>query len=239
LAQQSLQTPEKVQIMPSPQHDQSSSSNQLPNDDVDNKETDGSPVRNAYDPLANIFVAQQHRPSGLIDLNLRTLSPVERALLVIDGTVTRFLEAYMMEPIDIVRLGETREILMRPHIWLDLPKGEKVVSRRVLLRGKYSDRVYASAASLVVPGRVKKAVQPVKAHIPEGLGRMLLNGRTEQYRELLWYGKEVANDLPGEMRSLTSECSMVRTYRIIVNAEPAMMITEWFELGNEILPAQQ
>jgi chorismate-pyruvate lyase len=194
-------------------------------------------VKGGFDPLANIFVAQEHRPANLKDLNLRTLSAVERALLVIDGTVTRFLEAYMMEPIDIIRLGETRERLTRPHVWLELPKGEAVVSRRVLLRGRYSDHVYASAASLVVPYRVKNAVQPVDGRIPEGLGRMLLNGRTEQYRELLWYGKEIANDLPGEMRTLDTECSMARTYRIIVQGKPAMMITEWFELGCEALPA--
>ena len=198
----------------------------------------GSVMKGGFDPLANIFVAQEHRPGNLKDLNLRTLSAVERALLVIDGTVTRFLEAYMMEPIDIIRLGETRERLIRPHVWLELPKGESVVSRRVLLRGKYSDHVYASAASLVVPYRVKNAVQPVDGRIPEGLGRMLLNGSTEQYRELLWYGKEIANDLPGEMRTLDSESAMARTYRIIVQGKPTMMITEWFELGSEVLPAQ-
>ena len=190
-----------------------------------------------FDPLANIFVAQQHRPAHLQDLNLRTLRPLDRALLVIDGTVTRFLEAYMMEPIDIVKLGETPEILGKPHEWLDLEKGKKVVSRRVLLRGRYSKHVYASAASLVVPDRVKKAIQPIGGRVPEGLGRMLLHGRTEQYRELLWYGKELANDLPREMRSLASRCAMTRTYRIIAQKQPTMVITEWFELGRKELTA--
>ena len=60
---------------------------------------------------------------------------------------------------------------------------------------------------------------------------MLLNGNIEQYRELLWYGKEVFSDLPGEMRSLSSDDSLTRTYRIIVNHKPIMMITEWFEIG--------
>jgi chorismate-pyruvate lyase len=224
--------------MQTPQHDRSEDFDEPKGEQSSRTSSGGSVMKGGFDPLASIFVAQEHRPANLKDLNLRTLSAVERALLVIDGTVTRFLEAYMMEPIDIVRLGETRERLIRPHVWLELPKGECVVSRRVLLRGKYSDHVYASAASLVVPYRVKNAVQPVDGRIPEGLGRMLLNGRTEQYRELLWYGKEIANDLPGEMRTLDSECSMARTYRIIVQGKPAMMITEWFELGSEVLPAQ-
>lgn len=223
--------------MQTPQYDRVKAVNQSSVDHSRQKGSGSPAMKSGFDPLANIFVAQEHRPANLKDLNLRTLSAVERALLVIDGTVTRFLEAYMMEPIDIVRLGETRERLTRPHVWLELPKGETVVSRRVLLRGRYSDYVYASAASLVVPYRVKNAVQSVDGRVPEGLGRMLLNGRTEQYRELLWYGKEIANDLPGEMRTLDTECSMARTYRIIVQGKPAMMITEWFGLGSEALPA--
>ena len=191
-----------------------------------------------FDPLANIFIAQHHRPARLKDLKLRTLRPLERALLVIDGTVTRFLEAYMMEPIDIVKLVEMQEILSKQHVWLELEKGKEVVSRRVLLRGRYSEHVYVSAASLVVPDRVKKAIQPVDGCVPEGLGRMLLHGRTEQYRELLWYGKEPINSLPVEMRSLASKCAITRTYRIIAQKKPTIMITEWFQLGKHELPAR-
>lgn len=193
-----------------------------------------TPIKNGFDPLAAIFVAQEHRPKHLEEVNLRSLAPHERTLLVIDGTVTRFLESYMLEPIDIVNLGQTKESLKRPHTWLELGEGQTVVSRRVLLRGKHSGRVYASAASLVVPQRVKSAVQhAVGEKISQGIGRMLLSGKIEQYRELLWYGKEPPSDLPGEMRSLSSEYCLMRTYRIIVGGSPAMMITEWFELDSE------
>jgi len=186
-----------------------------------------------FDPLAQIFIAQDQRPRHLEDVNLRTLDPVERALLVIDGTVTRFLEAYRMEPIDVVTLGQTEESLKKDHKWLELSQGHKVVSRRVLLRGRHSDRVYASAASLVDPERLKEAVKDKIGNMPKGLGRMLLSGRTEQYRELLWYGKEPPTDLPGDMRTLSSEYCLMRTYRIIVQGKPAMMITEWFELSGQ------
>jgi chorismate-pyruvate lyase len=93
--------------------------------------------------------------------------------------------------------------------------------------------VYGSAASLVDPKRVKEAVKDKLGDMSKGLGRMLLSGRTEQYRELLWYGKEPPTDLPGEMRTLSSEYCLMRTYRIIVHGKPAMMITEWFELSGE------
>jgi chorismate-pyruvate lyase len=184
-----------------------------------------------YDPFAGVFVAQDRRPPRLEDVDLSKLSPFERAVLVIDGTVTRFLEAHWLEPIDIVDCGQTKETLKKDHSWLELAKGDAVASRRVLLKGEHTGRVYASAASLVVPERLKEAVGRPTRRIPEGLGRLLLHSRIEQYRELLWYGKEPPSDLPGEMRSLANEYCLTRTYRIIVRGTPAMMITEWFELG--------
>lgn len=186
-----------------------------------------------FDPFENIFVAQHRRPANLEDIDPYSLTPVERTLLVIDGTVTRFLETYFAEPIRIENIGETREQLKKEHEFLALPKGEEVVSRRVLLRGARSARTYASAASLVVPSRVKAAVRKEVGDMSQGLGRLLLEGKTEQYRELLWYGKEPPSELPGELRSLATEYSITRTYRIMVNREPTMMITEWFELGSE------
>jgi chorismate-pyruvate lyase len=184
-----------------------------------------------FDPFAGIFIAQDKRPPQLEDIALESLSPFERTLLVIDGTVTRFLEAHTLEPIEIVDSGRTKETLKKDHAWLECSKGETVVSRRVLLQGRNTKRTYASAASLVVPERVKEAVGHPVDRVPEGLGRMLLNSRVEQYRELLWYGKEPPSDLPGEMRSLASEYCLARTYRIIVKGKPTMMITEWFEFG--------
>lgn len=187
----------------------------------------------AFDPFANIFVAQDRRPKNLEDVDPCSLNAVERTLLVIDGTVTRFLEAYFAEQIDIVNIGETRETLKMEHTWLELSKGEEVVSRRVLLRGAHSNRTYASAASLVVPRRLKAAVKKEVGDISQGLGRLLLEGRTEQYRELLWYGKEAPTELPGELRGLATEYSIARTYRIFVSGKPTMMISEWFELNGE------
>ncbi len=191
--------------------------------------TDPDPT--TFDPFSRIFVAQDRRPAILEDVDSRSLNAVERTLLVIDGTVTRFLEAYFAEPVEIVNIGETRETLRQDHAWLELSKGETVVSRRVLLNGSNTNRTYASAASLVVPRRVKAAVKREVGDMSQGLGRLLLEGRTEQFRELLWYGKERPSQLPGELRSLATEFSLTRTYRIIVSGKPTMMISEWFELN--------
>jgi chorismate-pyruvate lyase len=189
--------------------------------------------KKSFHPFSGVFVAQDQRQARLEDVDISALSPFERAVMVIDGTVSRFLEAQKMEPIDVIDHGRSKEVLKKDHVWLELPKGNSVGSRRVLLKGHDTGRVYASAALLVVPERVKDAVGHPVQRIPEGLGRMLLNSKIEQYRELLWYGRERQSDLPGEMRSLESEYCLTRTYRIFVKGQPIMMITEWFELESE------
>ena len=182
-----------------------------------------------FDPFAGVFVAQKERPGYLQDVDFRELTSFERTWLVIDGTVTRFLEGQKVEPIDIIECEWSKETLTKDHIWLDAPKGSVVASRRVLLRGGHSGHIHASADSLLILKRVEDAVGRPVDRIPEGLGRMLSSGRTEQYRELLWYGKETASDLPNEIRNLASECCLSRTYRIMLNKKPAMIITEWLE----------
>ncbi len=185
----------------------------------------------ANDLFKDIFIAQRHRPPYLEDVDLVKLSPFERALLIIDGTVTRYLESQILEPITIVNCCQTKEKLKRDHKWLNMFKGEIVTSRRVLLKGAESSHVHASAASIVALERLKDAVGRPVGRVKEGLGKMLLNGGVEQFRELLWYGKEPPSDLPGEMRSLSSEYCLTRTYRIIVHGKPVIMISEWFELN--------
>lgn len=52
---------------------------------------------NGFDPFADLLSAQASRPLELRPVNLRTLTPFQRALVSIDGTVTKFIEAYTLE----------------------------------------------------------------------------------------------------------------------------------------------
>ena len=63
-------------------------------------------IADSFDPLAGLMTAQASRPPELGDLELRMPSLFQRALMVLDGTVTKFIEAYTMEPLDIVRLAQ-------------------------------------------------------------------------------------------------------------------------------------
>jgi hypothetical protein len=91
-----------------------------------------------YNPVEELLVAQTEKPEYLGEINLRVLSPFLRALLVIDGTVTKFIEAYRMEPVEIIRLGQAVSNLPNDHKWLDAQKGTPVIAREVLIKGKYA-----------------------------------------------------------------------------------------------------
>jgi chorismate-pyruvate lyase len=192
---------------------------------------------NGFDPMRDLFIAQSARPAQLREINLRTLTPVQRALLVIDGTVTKFIEAYTMEPVEIVRLGQEKWVLSADHDWLEASKDTRVVARQVLLRGKYSRNLHAYATSLVVPDRLKRTVKQGLDIDGEGLGRLLLNNGIETRREVLWYGLEHADNLPDPIRDLNGHEFISRMYRIIAGGQPIMLINERFPSGDDWLPS--
>jgi chorismate-pyruvate lyase len=188
------------------------------------------------DPIADLFVAQDSKPDYLAPVNLRTLSPFHRALLVTDGTVTKFIEAYRMEPIDVrLLLSEVRQLSAHHH-WLDAPKNADVVVREVALQGRQSGDIYAYAVSLVVPQSLPERSRRALEVDGESLGRILLKERTETYREILWFGKETLTELPDMLSHLRSREFLSRTYRILAGGRPIMLINEKFPMHGDDLP---
>jgi chorismate-pyruvate lyase len=182
-------------------------------------------------------VAQESKPEELTALNLRTLSPFHRALLATDGTVTKFIEAYRMEPIDIRLLAQERIELSADHRWLEAARQTEVVVREVALQGRQTRQIYAYAVSLVVPARLSEAARRALEVDGEGLGRILLKDKTETYREILWCGKETLTTVPDKLSHLRSREFISRTYRILAERRPIMLINEKFPVhGDDALP---
>ena len=184
--------------------------------------------QNSFDPCADLLSAQASRPHNLQPVNLRTLSPFQRALVSIDGTVTKFIEAYMLEPVESVPLLQQTQRLPTDHPWLELAAQSEVVARQVLLRGRYSAAVYAYAVSLLVPARLPGHLLRDLEKEPAGLGRVLLNSQIENRREILWYGRETIADLPADIARYTGHNFISRTYRIVAGGQPLMLINEKF-----------
>jgi len=181
-----------------------------------------------FDPLSGLFVAQSERPAHLRPLNLRALAPAQRALLVIDGTVTKFLEAFTMERVQVVQLGQQGRSLDEPHPWLEAEADEEVVDRDVMLRGAWSGTEYAYATSVIVPDRLPEEPRRLLLEGEVGLGRILLASALENRREVLWCGRSSGVDLPPALAGRAEQEFIVRSYRIIAGGAPLMMITERF-----------
>jgi len=190
----------------------------------------------AYDPISELFVGNFERPANLEEINLRALTPFQRALLVIDGTVTKFIEAVTMEPVEVQLIDQATQRLKSEHRLLEILSQTPVINRRVLLLGKYSRTLHAYASSVVVPERAIPDFNK-KLEIPgESLGRMLLESRMEQYRELLWCGRERLADPPDAIKEYGGKNFLSRTYRISTGKRPVMLINEKFPLETSPTP---
>lgn len=191
------------------------------------------PARSApFDPVARLFLAQDRRPAGLSSVTPAELSPLQRALLVIDGTVTSFLSAWAMEPVVVRQLGQQSAVLPGANApaaaWLDAPAGTVVMERAVLLLGADSQRLFAFAESVICTGRLPA---PLRAGLESGglsLGQLLLLPGFESRREGLWYGRERPAALPPAVAALTAPDFLTRTYRVSAASRPLMVITERF-----------
>lgn len=197
--------------------------------------TDYVNSNSGFDPFVDLLSAQASRPANLYPVNLRTLTPMQRALLSIDGTVTKFLEAYLLEPIESVLLSQQTQHLQADHPWLALAAPSEVVARQVLLRGRYSATIYAYAVSLLVLDRLPPMLLQDLAHEPAGIGRVLLNSQIENRREILWYGREDLANLPETIERYTGSHFISRTYRIVAGGQPVMLINEKFPIDQTTL----
>lgn len=189
--------------------------------------------KGAFDPFADLLSAQAARPAQLDIVNLRALTPFQRALVSIDGTVTKFIEAYTLEPVESLPLHQQTQQLPTDHPWLELTAHSEVIARQVLLRGRYSATIYAYAVSLLAPTRLPPHLLHDLAKEPAGLGRVLLNSQIENRREILWYGRETIADLPTEIARHTGHDFISRTYRILAGGQPLMLINEKFPVQDE------
>jgi len=183
-----------------------------------------------FDPSQGVFVAQDHRPVMLRDVNLHFLSPFLRALLVIDGTVTKFLEAWAMEAIVITRLNQVTYDLDEDHRWLETCAGDRIIKRQVMLVGRDTGRLYTFAESFIVSDRLSAPMQEGLDQDPGGLGKILLDSEMETRRQGLWYGQEQFENLPEPVAALWDGDFLTRTYRVIAGAKPLMLITERFPI---------
>lgn len=186
--------------------------------------------------VKELFVAQSNRPAALKDINLTRLTPYQRALLVTDGTVTRFIEAYKFSPVQVVLLYQAKRTLHNKHFWLELPIGGNIIAREVVLQTPSTEnqtpKIHAYAVSQIVYERLPRSVlEGLEAGI-EGLGSLLQHSQLETRRDLLWWGIERVTGLPSSIAHFEGKPFLSRTYRVVANENPLMLITEKFPVDD-------
>ena len=195
-----------------------------------NKMTEQTHVSKKW--MKDLFVAQFAKPSDLEEINLSQLTPFQRALLVTDGTVTQFIEAYTLSTVEVVLLNQETQILPTNHVWLEVAKGTRVITRQVILqtrqRAGQQPTVHTYATSLIVPNRTSPVIREGLTLEGKGLGQLLQRSGLETRRDLLWWGLKRPDDLPETLLHLQGEPFLSRTYRIVAEGRPIMLINEQF-----------
>ena len=162
-------------------------------------------------------------------LNISTLPPFLRTLLVMDGTVTKSLSAWFWEPVTVElqfnQLGSAASSILGLE---DLEGGDTILKREVILRGEQSNKIFACARSVVSLKNLPSTIAESLENGEMGIGELLRENGIETYRDIFNInyftcpskGDSLLQHLSGELIS--------RSYRIRVEGIPAIIVTEYF-----------
>ena len=180
------------------------------------------------DYVAGLFITQSDRPNRLQPINLGSLGPLQRSLLIADGTVTRVLEAYSRQRIESIKLDQSMCTLNAEHTFLSAPAGTPIIRRRVILRGRDTPIDYVEAESLIASHRLPRQMVDEIESGDESLGRLLHQFKIEVRRELLFFGTEEQSTVRDSKEQIKGLKLLSRTYRILSMGQPLMVIEEKF-----------
>lgn len=161
-------------------------------------------------------------------LDLKALPPFQRILLTTDGTVTEILEAQFYEQINLVKLFQETRITNIDIPYLDIKSGTEVLVRKILLQGKDSGENYIYAESILVPEHLSTSLQEGLHSTDKPIGRLMIEAKTETFREILSCKSESADDLAKHFSVKNNSTLISRTYRIFSDQKPIILITEKF-----------
>jgi chorismate-pyruvate lyase len=155
-------------------------------------------------------------------------TPIQRILLVTDGTVTEILEAYTGESMRLIKLYEELVTLDHDLPALELKAGQQALRRKILLQGKMSLTNFLYADSYVAIDRLDDWMRHglLESHKP--IGFLMQEHRLETFREIVKCGREMAGQLGTYFGIDETDAMIWRTYRVIAGGQPIMLITEKF-----------
>ncbi|WP_075188210.1 chorismate--pyruvate lyase family protein [Teredinibacter haidensis] len=158
-------------------------------------------------------------------LPLHTLPPFLRVLLTTDGTVTKSLESFFWEPVKVKNCGQQYWQLETDAPVINRQAGDQVLRRTVQLVGEKSGTCYATAISLICTELLSEQLRSELEAGLVGVGELLRECGLETYREIVALGEG------GKGESLADDDAIWRSYRIVMEHQPFIQITEFFPLS--------
>jgi len=174
--------------------------------------------------------ARHDVPLSLLERAVQPLkrSPLQRILLVTDGTVTEILEAYTGESMRLVKLLEEVKTLDAPLAALQAEAGDEVSRRQILLQGKMSLTNFIYAESYIAINRLDETLRNGLLKSKKPIGLLIQEQKMETFREIVGCGRELVGPLAPYFELDPSDGMIWRTYLINHKAQPIMQITEKF-----------
>lgn len=162
------------------------------------------------------------------DTEVTDLSCFQRVLLKANGTVTAMLEAYLSEPIQVVKLSENLAKMQVDLPNIKLNKEEQVIARKVLLQGKISRLNFIYADSLILIDNLDEQFSNELLNTKKPIGKLWCEKKVETFKEVIDSGKEPANELSNYFSVEPEENLLFRTYSVSSQGKVTMIITEKF-----------
>lgn len=165
---------------------------------------------------------------GLNGIDYHFLDPLQRILLITDGTLTEILEASLLERIKLVKLSQ--QIVADTPLRLSSASNSKdgFMERKILLQGEASGKNYAYAESFIALDHLNPQFRDELLHSDTPLGRLWLDHRLETFKQMQDIKCQPANDLASYFDCPKTLPLLVRTYYVIAAKHPVMIITEYF-----------
>lgn len=165
-------------------------------------------------------------PAERIDWS--TLPPFLRVLLVTDGTVTKNLEAFFWEPIDVDLLLHAQQSSDRDYAEVGVTRNSPIIRRRIVLRGRITGSAYAFAETIIANEALPADMQSTLVDRKVGIGELLRQRRAETFREIVSVERTTAGQWAAYLGVETSEPVATRTYTIALGGRPCVSIVEVF-----------
>lgn len=164
------------------------------------------------------------------------LTPLQRAVLATDGTLSTLIEAYTGDTIVLRKLHERLCPARDAARGLDLSPHDEVLERTVLLRGANRLGPVIYAVTRLVLERLEDHMREALLTTEAPIGKLLLAAQTETFRELLDVTAEPAGVAGSFLAVEPTAPLLVRTYRIVAGGRPLMTVTEKFPYDRFLEP---